>query len=111
MEVADAFLEILRRPTIAGMIVGMVMLLGPVWIAFLLGIMIGWVWKPRWASLGNCKFDFSAPSSPCSALIPSKVLSFGAPPPPTFASCAPDSFVEQKQIAFPPPSSDDDISR
>ncbi|KAK6129375.1 hypothetical protein DH2020_036891 [Rehmannia glutinosa] len=28
--------------------------------------MVGWAWKPRWASLGNCKFEFSTPSSPSS---------------------------------------------
>nr|GMD55071.1 phosphatidylcholine transfer protein-like isoform X3 [Ipomoea batatas] len=39
-------------------------ILGPVWVAFFLGVIIGWTWKPKWASLGNCKFDFSAPSSP-----------------------------------------------
>ncbi|XP_019195109.1 PREDICTED: uncharacterized protein LOC109188912 isoform X2 [Ipomoea nil] len=39
-------------------------ILGPVWVAFFLGVIIGWAWKPKWARLGNCKFDFSAPSSP-----------------------------------------------
>ncbi|KAL3521712.1 hypothetical protein ACH5RR_019861 [Cinchona calisaya] len=104
MAVADAFLEILRRPTIGEMVVGMIMLLVPVWVAFLVGIMVGWAWKPRWANLGNCKFDFSAPSSPSSFLIPSKVMSFAAPPAP---SCAPpDSFVDHKRITLPPPSDD-----
>ncbi|KAL8534676.1 hypothetical protein ACS0TY_010631 [Phlomoides rotata] len=60
MAFVDAFLEIL----------GMIQLLGPVWVSFLLGIMVGWAWKPRWATLGNCKFDFSTPSSPSSALVP-----------------------------------------
>lgn len=77
MEVLDAFLEILRRPTIWGIILGMIMLLGPVSIAFLVGIVVGWAWKPRWASLGSCKLDFFAPSSPCAALIPSTVEAFG----------------------------------
>lgn len=54
-----AFLEIL----------GVIQLLGPVWVAFILGIMVGWAWKPRWATLRNCKFEFSAPTSPSSALI------------------------------------------
>ncbi|XP_071929286.1 uncharacterized protein [Coffea arabica] len=106
MAVADAFLEILTRPTMGGMVVGVIMLLGPVWVAFLLGVMLGWAWKPRWASLGNCKFDFSAPSSPCSSLLPSNVLSFGAPPPPIFASWSPDTSVEQRQDTLPPPTDD-----
>ncbi|KAL2249107.1 uncharacterized protein LOC105166783 [Sesamum indicum] len=77
MALVEAFLEILKRPTIWGMIIGMIQFLGPVWIAFLVGIMVGWVWKPRWASLGNCKFEFSAPSSPA-AVIPSPVQGFGS---------------------------------
>ncbi|KAI3735470.1 hypothetical protein L6452_14969 [Arctium lappa] len=39
----------------------MFMFLGPVGIAFLLGIMVGWAWKPRGATLANCIFDSSAP--------------------------------------------------
>ncbi|CAA2965835.1 stAR-related lipid transfer 7, mitochondrial-like isoform X1 [Olea europaea subsp. europaea] len=72
MTLAEAFLEILERPTMGAIIIGMIQILGPVWIAFLLGIMVGWAWKPGWASLRKRKFDFSAPSSP-SALIPSPV--------------------------------------
>ncbi|XP_031117320.1 uncharacterized protein LOC116020893 [Ipomoea triloba] len=67
MVLVEAFWEILERPTID---VEMMMFLGPVWVAFFLGIIIGWTWKPKWASLGNCKFDFSAPSSPM-AFVPS----------------------------------------
>ncbi|KAG8390455.1 hypothetical protein BUALT_Bualt01G0085100 [Buddleja alternifolia] len=75
MALFEAFLEILERPTIGGMVIGMMQFLGPVWIAFFLGVMLGWVWKPRWSRLGDCKFEFSAPSSP-SALIPSSVKGF-----------------------------------
>ncbi|KAH6770989.1 Polyketide cyclase/dehydrase and lipid transport superfamily protein [Perilla frutescens var. hirtella] len=64
MAVAQAFLEILKKPGSWAMIIGVIQFLGPVWIGFLLGVMVGWAWKPRWATLGNCKFDFSAPSSP-----------------------------------------------
>lgn len=69
MSFVEAFLEILERPTVWAMVIGMIQFLGPVWIAFLFGLMVGWAWKPRWASLGNCKFDFSAPSSP-STVVP-----------------------------------------
>lgn len=60
MAVVEALLEILRMPTSWAMM----QFLGPVWIAFFLGVMVGWAWKPKWATLGNCKFDFYAPSSP-----------------------------------------------
>ncbi|CAI9772038.1 unnamed protein product [Fraxinus pennsylvanica] len=77
MTLVEAFLEILERPTMGAMIIGMIQILGPVWIAFLLGIMVGWAWKPGWASLGKRKFGFSAPSSPF-ALIPSPDQGFGS---------------------------------
>ncbi|OIT05105.1 hypothetical protein A4A49_37765 [Nicotiana attenuata] len=70
MVLVEAFMEILERPTIGAVFVEIMTFLGPVWIAFLLGITVGWIWKPKWASWKNCKFDFSAPSSP-TALVPS----------------------------------------
>ncbi|KAL0382484.1 UNVERIFIED_CONTAM: hypothetical protein Scaly_0535700 [Sesamum calycinum] len=106
MALVEAFLEILKRPTIWAMIIGMIQFLGPIWIAFLVGIMVGWVWKPRWASLGNCKFEFSAPSSPA-ALAPSPVQGFGSTQSldsckakvVSFGSCASDNAMGKEQIA------------
>ncbi|CAK9141582.1 unnamed protein product [Ilex paraguariensis] len=77
MALIETFFEILKRPTIGAIIAELMMFLGPLGIAFLLGIMVGWAWKPRWASLGNCKFDFSTPSSP-SALNLTPVKAFGS---------------------------------
>ncbi|KAL7147267.1 hypothetical protein ABFS83_06G097100 [Erythranthe nasuta] len=75
MASVEAFLEILKRPTIWGMM----QFLGPVWFAFVLGVIMGWVWRPRWAraSLGNCKFDVSAPSSPSTFVPAAPVKDFG----------------------------------
>ncbi|KAL0340926.1 UNVERIFIED_CONTAM: hypothetical protein Sradi_4609400 [Sesamum radiatum] len=106
MALVEAFLEILKRPTIWAMIIGMIQFLGPIWVAFLVGIMVGWVWKPRWASLGNCKFEFSAPSSPA-ALAPSPVQGFGSTQSldsckakvVSFGSCASDNAMGKEQIA------------
>ncbi|KAI3471263.1 hypothetical protein Pfo_027926 [Paulownia fortunei] len=108
MALVEAFLEILRRPTIWAMIIGMIQFLGPVWIAFFLGIMVGWAWKPRWASLGNCKFEFSAPSSP-SALVPAPVKGFGSTQildsckvrTRSFGSCVLDNGLGKEQMALP----------
>ncbi|KAL3650597.1 hypothetical protein CASFOL_007000 [Castilleja foliolosa] len=68
MALVEAFMEILKRPSIWAMILGLIKFIGPVWIAFFVGVIAGWAWKPRWASLGNCKFDFSAPSSPSASI-------------------------------------------
>ncbi|KAG6429435.1 hypothetical protein SASPL_107486 [Salvia splendens] len=59
-----AVVEFLGMPVSWAMVIGIIQYLGPVWFAFFLGIIVGWVWKPRWATLGNCKFDFSSPPSP-----------------------------------------------
>lgn len=101
MTLVEAFLEILDIPTIATV------------IAFLLGVMVGWSWKPRWASLGNCKFQLSAPSSP-SALVspplPLKNKGFGSAQSvdslkvgtPSFGSCIMDSGSDKDQIFTQP---------
>lgn len=107
MALVEAFLEILRRPTIWAIIIGMIQVLGPVWIAFILGIMVGWAWKPRWACLGNCKLEFSAPSSPSSS-VPPPAKGFGSiqsSDPCTVTtrrpgSCAIDKGLEKDQIAL-----------
>lgn len=51
MVVVEGFMEIYGVPIVT-------------LIGFFLGVMVGWSWKPRWASLGICKFQLSAPSSP-----------------------------------------------
>lgn len=110
MALVEAFLEIFGRPTIWAMILGMIQLLGPVWIAFLVGVTVGWAWKPRWASLGNCKFEFSAPPSP-SSHVPSPVKGFvstgksvgsGKVKIQSFGSCLLNNGLEKVQSALPP---------
>ncbi|XP_060203990.1 uncharacterized protein LOC132632165 [Lycium barbarum] len=98
-------MEILERPTIGAVFVEIMTFLGPVWIAFLLGIIVGWIWKPKWASWKNCKFEFSAPSSPTALVLnsPSKSLELNQPQSfhsskartPSFASYADCSEIEQ----------------
>lgn len=65
---------ILELP-MGGTVLGMIIYLFPVWVAFFLGILVGWAWKPRWAALGNCKSDVSVTSSPSTSVNPSN---FGA---------------------------------
>ncbi|KAF8008361.1 hypothetical protein BT93_K2130 [Corymbia citriodora subsp. variegata] len=42
-----------------GVCADVVLFLVPVWIAFLLGVLVGWVWKPKWASLGRVELSCS----------------------------------------------------
>ena len=62
MALVDAFLEILSRPAIGEVMVGIFVFMGPVWVAFLLGLMVGWAWKPRWACSLVAKFQSFAPA-------------------------------------------------
>ncbi|KAL3651261.1 hypothetical protein CASFOL_004263 [Castilleja foliolosa] len=78
MALIEAFMEILESPSIRAMILGLIKFVGPVWIAFFVGLMVGWAWKPRWASLGTCKFYFSAPSASISMSAARAEKSFGS---------------------------------
>ncbi|XP_052184315.1 uncharacterized protein LOC127796287 isoform X2 [Diospyros lotus] len=78
MALVGSFLEILGRPTIGGVFLDMLLFLFPVWIAFFVGVLAGWIWKPRWATLDSTgKFNLSALSSPLSG-ISSPVEGFGS---------------------------------
>ncbi|XP_010099429.2 uncharacterized protein LOC21386794 [Morus notabilis] len=67
MVFVEAFQRVLERPTMVGVCTGMIMFLVPIWVAFIVGVMVGWAWKPKWASFGNDNnLDFS--SSPSKSL-------------------------------------------
>ena len=81
MGLFDAFWGILELPTSieGGLMIDSMVFITPIWTAFLVGLVIGWIWKPKWLeSLDKNKFeslmskivDFSAPSSP-SKVLPS----------------------------------------
>lgn len=71
MALPQPFYDMMENPTILGVCTGMAMFLGPIWLAFFVGIIVGWLWKPKWASLGKEKLtnslakslDFCSPSS------------------------------------------------
>lgn len=49
--------EILQRPTIGGVLGELMLFVAPVWIAVIVGVLVGWAWKPRWANLGKDFLD------------------------------------------------------
>ncbi|KAJ8763853.1 hypothetical protein K2173_003635 [Erythroxylum novogranatense] len=71
-------LEILRRPTIGSVFGEVLMFMTPLWIAVVVGIIVGWSWKPKWAYLGkhriyslvsdNCQLTLVTPTF---SLVPS----------------------------------------
>ncbi|GAA0150266.1 hypothetical protein LIER_09244 [Lithospermum erythrorhizon] len=109
MTFVEVFMEILNKPNIGDVVTEMFLLLGPVWIAFLLGLMLGWAWKPRWVSLGNSKFDISAPPSPSAftsikdlaANLKKETLSNSSGP--SFVAPSNNITIEKEEFASPAP--------
>lgn len=59
MALISVLLEILQRPSIGDVLAELVMFSGPLWIAVIVGLVIGWAWKPKWANLGRQELDGS----------------------------------------------------
>lgn len=60
MAYLSVFLGIFQRPTIAEVVGELVILMVPLWIAIVVGVLVGWAWKPRWADKVNNLLDCSA---------------------------------------------------
>ncbi|CAJ1974478.1 unnamed protein product [Sphenostylis stenocarpa] len=77
MPLPQSFHDMLGNPATLGLCTVVGMFLSPLWIAFFVGVIVGWLWKPKWARLGKEKLttslakslDFASPSS---ASSPSK---------------------------------------
>ncbi|KAI4368016.1 hypothetical protein MLD38_016629 [Melastoma candidum] len=68
--------EILRRPTLGAIVEEMIRLMGPIWVAVIIGVLVGWAWKPKWAKhLGKEQLDClkmcSSPETPLSSCVSS----------------------------------------
>ncbi|KAI4307027.1 hypothetical protein L6164_030262 [Bauhinia variegata] len=67
----------MENPTIFGVCTGMITFLGPIWLAFFVGVVVGWAWRPKWASVGREKLtgslaksmDLCSPSSSYRAIM------------------------------------------
>ncbi|KAL3651072.1 hypothetical protein CASFOL_007475 [Castilleja foliolosa] len=51
MALISAVLEILQRPATGDVMYELMRLMAPIWVAVLVGILVGWAWKPKWANL------------------------------------------------------------
>jgi hypothetical protein len=48
--VLSAVARVLEKPTVRGAAWEMALLAGPLWAAALVGLLLGWAWRPRWAA-------------------------------------------------------------
>lgn len=60
MAMVSAFLEILQKPTIGDVLLELMALMTPIWAAIVVGVLVGWAWKPKWANLSVGFLDFAA---------------------------------------------------
>ena len=44
-------MEFLKKPTITETFVDILLCAVPIWLAVMIGLVIGWAWRPRWTSL------------------------------------------------------------
>lgn len=51
MVLVSTLVEIFQRPSIGDVIAELMMVIAPLWIAVLVGVLVGWSWKPKWANL------------------------------------------------------------
>uniref|UniRef100_A0A2N9IE09 START domain-containing protein n=1 Tax=Fagus sylvatica TaxID=28930 RepID=A0A2N9IE09_FAGSY len=69
MALVSALLEILQRPTIVDVLSELMMFIAPLWVAVIVGVLVGWAWKPRWAKVVLSKD--SLPVSPTTTTLSS----------------------------------------
>ncbi|KAH6790654.1 Polyketide cyclase/dehydrase and lipid transport superfamily protein [Perilla frutescens var. frutescens] len=60
MALVSAFLEILQKPTIGDMLPELIAFTTPIWAAVVVGVLVGWAWKPKWANLNVGFLDSAA---------------------------------------------------
>ncbi|XVF10282.1 hypothetical protein REPUB_Repub07fG0169300 [Reevesia pubescens] len=53
MGLVSVFLEILKKPSIGDVLSELMMFIAPLWVAVIVGVLVGWAWKPKWANLGR----------------------------------------------------------
>lgn len=117
MALVSAFLDIFRRPTIVEVLGELMMFITPLWIAVIVGVFVGWAWKPKWASLvGRDLLDCpiskqkessssSQTSSTCFGPIPSlSSLRFLLP---SYLPWAADDRNQKEALSMPPTTNPD----
>ncbi|XP_010553581.1 PREDICTED: uncharacterized protein LOC104823628 [Tarenaya hassleriana] len=60
MGLVSALPEIMRRHATGDMLSELIMFVSPLWAAVVLGVLVGWIWKPKWANFGVEKLTSSS---------------------------------------------------
>lgn len=105
MALVSILSEILGRPRIVDVLGELMIFITPIWVAIIVGVLVGWNWKPNWANLGRGMLGSSVSDKSNSLLgsMPSfNSLNFQIP------SCIFSSFDgnDEKENSSPPAISD-----
>lgn len=52
MGLTSVLWEIFNKPTMGDVLRELMMFIAPLWIAVIVGVLVGWAWKPKWVNLG-----------------------------------------------------------
>ncbi|KAK4421415.1 hypothetical protein Salat_2092000 [Sesamum alatum] len=119
MALVSAFLEILQRPTIGDVLSELMVLMAPIWIAVVVGVLVGWAWKPKWANMNVDFLDSTAKGGESNNKSRMVLPQFSASMPslsslklqvPTCISWISDFGLEKDNSSLPSISSPDDSS-
>lgn len=66
MGLVSIVLEILEGPSLGAVVLELAVLVVPIWVALFVGVLVGWVWRPKWANLAAAVSVGSEESSPSS---------------------------------------------
>jgi len=47
----DIFMDFFNKPSVTETFVDVLLCVVPIWVAVMIGLLIGWSWRPRWTSL------------------------------------------------------------
>lgn len=69
----DLLMGIFRQQTLGGAALELAALAAPLWLAALVGLLIGWAWRPRWAGVvvgdHNAQQAAQLPPPPAAAAV------------------------------------------
>lgn len=101
----SSVMECLRNLTIGGVLEELVLFGGPLWIALIVGIVLGWLWRPKWVDSGRDKLGCDSSSFGLSSLknqlpsITSWVMSDDAAEKETFPDSSCSSSQQDKSVS------------
>lgn len=79
MALLSTLSEILRGSSVVDILGDLFMFIAPLWIAVIVGVLVGWAWKPKWANFRRDMLDSLVPND-TSALSPSLSTCFSSIP-------------------------------